>query len=114
MSFTCLKRRELYVSHLPPIYTEAMKQSLLSSPVSLGSALFREEDVERLSTLADRTLAVKSNQSVVDTCLEPLGILGALTAPPPDCLLLGTDPVAGILNLLSQESEIFFLSSLYK
>ena len=65
-SFTCLKRRELYVSHLPPIYTEPMKQSLLSSPASLGSSLFKEEDVARLSELADRAGNIKASQSVID------------------------------------------------
>ena len=62
-SFTCLKRRELYVSHLPPIYSESMRHSLLAS---LGSALFKPEDVERFSVLADRSSDIKSNQSVVE------------------------------------------------
>ena len=65
-SFSCLKRRELYVSHLPPIYSESMKRSLLASPASLGSALFKPEDVERFSVLADRSSNIKSNQSVVE------------------------------------------------
>ena len=54
------------MSHLPPIYTDSMKQSLLSSPASMGSSLFKEEDVQRLSALADKASMVKSNQSVID------------------------------------------------
>ena len=65
-SFTCLKRRELYVSHLPPIYSESMKKSLLSSPASLGSSLFKEEDVTRLSELADRGSNIKASQAVME------------------------------------------------
>ena len=73
MSFTCLKRRELYVNHLQPIFSESLKHSLLASPVSFSQYLFPESDVDRLISLTSQSSSLKSNQAMVDLAASAVG-----------------------------------------
>ena len=66
MSFTTLKRRDLYSAHFLPGYPDALKKSALGAPAGTTSALFQEGDLSKLSSVYNESSSIKTQQAFLD------------------------------------------------
>ena len=65
-SFAVTKRRESYLSHLPPSFSDVSKRTLLKAPANLASSLFRDSDVAAAIESANMASSFKSQQAIID------------------------------------------------
>ena len=65
-AFLGLKRRQLFLYHLPSYFSDVVKGSLLSSAVVLASSLFAEEDVSHLLAETQTFTSIRSQQALVE------------------------------------------------
>ena len=72
-SFMVLKRREVYVSRLQPIFPASIKSALLGSPTCSSDTLFHEAELSRLLELANSSSSFKSNQAMLDIAASAVG-----------------------------------------
>ena len=65
-SFLVKKRRDSYLSHLPPVFADVSKRSLLRSPANLATSLFLESDVSDARNLSQAASTFQSQQALVE------------------------------------------------
>ena len=67
ITFSTLKRRQLYHGHLHKTYSASLRKELLKAPAcSSSGSLFREEDISKLLTVSDQTSSLRNSRALVD------------------------------------------------
>ena len=80
-AFVGLKRRELYLSHLPAYFSDFNKQAMLSSPVVLSFSLFSDSDVQRLLADMQTSSSLRSQQALLKVASRGSGARPRRSSP---------------------------------
>ena len=72
-AFLALKRRQLYLSHLPAYFSDVNKRAMLSAPAVCADFLFAESDVARLLSDTQTSSSLRSKQALVDVASRSSG-----------------------------------------
>ena len=80
-AFLAKKRRELFLSHLPPLYSDTIKKNLSKSPVNLSDSLFAEDLISSAVDSTTKTSTLKSHQAMIDVASKAKGSSSYSSSP---------------------------------
>ena len=80
-AFLALKRRQLYLSHLPTYFSDVNKRSMLAALIVCADLLFSEADVARLLSDTQTSSSLRSQQALGDVASHSAGPRFHLSSP---------------------------------
>ena len=72
-AFVGVKRRQLYLSHLPVYFSEVNKRTMVASPLVCADTLFADSDIARLLSDTQMSSSFCSQQALVDVASRGSG-----------------------------------------